>query len=524
MFLSKKNFSIIFLKLFFIPACFCQPVIQEWIAYPAPQNYYRILVAENQLYVDATGNVYVGGNFSDTVTFYDSWGIAKINAAGSIQWTAIEAGMGFSPNYLATIAIDNNQNLYATGSLNGSGFFKKAQTNKYDPNGNLMWSKSLDTTGGMGTAGHGNYISVNNECYELVRNQNITLRRYDANGNVNLMFTNDTVTANPLHAFLINGFKMDSDDNIYVYGSYVDTPNLSERKFFVKKFTSTGGFIWQAFYNPTGASDNPNDLFIDSLHNVYLTGEINSGTVASYGTVVYDSTGAQKWQATFQYNGDTFADDIVADKSGNVYVNGWGFDSVPKPVCHLLKYDTAGNIIWQRVLDSARVQTYAKVKLDDDTNVYVSYSNIDTMGNLYVTTAKYDSSGSLKWKIYYNPGGQVDALVIDSLKNVYIAGSGFVVKYSQITAINEITNSNISAKIYPNPNNGNFSITYLLPQNKSGILEIFDVNGRKVYSQNLPPWSTLEMIKLPELSGGLYNCIVTSGNSRVLKKVAVINE
>lgn len=66
-------------------------------------------------------------------------------------------------------------------------------------------------------------------------------------------------------------------------------------------------------------------------------------------------------------------------------------------------------------------------------------------------------------------------------------------------------------------------IIYLLPQNKEGKLEIFDINGRKVYSL-LPQWSTLQMINLPGLSEGLYQCVITSGNIRVSKKVVIINE
>ena len=90
--------------------------------------------------------------------------------------------------------------------------------------------------------------------------------------------------------------------------------------------------------------------------------------------------------------------------------------------------------------------------------------------------------------------------------------------------ISEHQNEIINFQIKPNPNNGNFTISYLLPQNKSGTFEVFDINGRKVYSQALPQWSTLQQINLPKLSGGIYQCIIKSGNSTIAKKVAVIRE
>ena len=78
--------------------------------------------------------------------------------------------------------------------------------------------------------------------------------------------------------------------------------------------------------------------------------------------------------------------------------------------------------------------------------------------------------------------------------------------------------------ISPNPNNGTFKIIYLLPQNKSGTLEIFDVNGRKVFSQNLPQWSTLQFIELPQLSNGIYQCLITSSRFRANTKIVVFRE
>ena len=79
-------------------------------------------------------------------------------------------------------------------------------------------------------------------------------------------------------------------------------------------------------------------------------------------------------------------------------------------------------------------------------------------------------------------------------------------------------------KISPNPSVGNFKISYLLPQNEKGKLEILDVNGRRVYEMNLPQWSSLQHISLPtQIASGVYNCVITSGNTRANRKVVIIN-
>jgi len=77
--------------------------------------------------------------------------------------------------------------------------------------------------------------------------------------------------------------------------------------------------------------------------------------------------------------------------------------------------------------------------------------------------------------------------------------------------------------ISPNPSaDGYINIIYLLPQNKAGVFEVYDMTGQLVYKMNLPPWSTLQQIKLPELSSGVYTCVVRSGYERVGRKLVVM--
>ncbi len=90
--------------------------------------------------------------------------------------------------------------------------------------------------------------------------------------------------------------------------------------------------------------------------------------------------------------------------------------------------------------------------------------------------------------------------------------------------VDEIAGHDFKFSVSPNPTHGALKIIYLLPQNKSGKLEIFDMNGRRVYEMRLPPWSTLQQIDVSFLSGGVYNCIITSGGFRAGKKLVVISE
>ena len=74
--------------------------------------------------------------------------------------------------------------------------------------------------------------------------------------------------------------------------------------------------------------------------------------------------------------------------------------------------------------------------------------------------------------------------------------------------------------ISPNPtSDGYIKLVYLLPQNKNGVFEVYNITGQLVYKRNLPPWSTLQFVQLPELSNGVYTCVIKSGYERVGRKL-----
>nr|MBK9650395.1 T9SS type A sorting domain-containing protein [Bacteroidota bacterium] len=80
-------------------------------------------------------------------------------------------------------------------------------------------------------------------------------------------------------------------------------------------------------------------------------------------------------------------------------------------------------------------------------------------------------------------------------------------------------------RVYPNPVVNNFvNIGYILPQNKSGILKLYDVNGKQLYTQGLPPWSNEQSIKLPKLANGVYNLRIESGGYFMSKNLVVMGE
>jgi hypothetical protein len=91
-----------------------------------------------------------------------------------------------------------------------------------------------------------------------------------------------------------------------------------------------------------------------------------------------------------------------------------------------------------------------------------------------------------------------------------------------LTGISEPGKHDFKFSLSPNPSSGFIKILYLLPQNRSGVFDVYDITGKKVFTYPLPPWSTLQHFDLGFLEGGVYQCVITSDGSRVSKKFAVI--
>lgn len=89
----------------------------------------------------------------------------------------------------------------------------------------------------------------------------------------------------------------------------------------------------------------------------------------------------------------------------------------------------------------------------------------------------------------------------------------------------EETQHDFRFRIYPNPVTSNsLHIGYFLPQNKKGLFQIYDVNGKVVFKYPLPQWSNEQEFVLPNLANGIYNASIISDNKRVSKTIAIINE
>ncbi len=89
------------------------------------------------------------------------------------------------------------------------------------------------------------------------------------------------------------------------------------------------------------------------------------------------------------------------------------------------------------------------------------------------------------------------------------------IKVVVLTGINNLKEGN-SIQLYPNPNNGSFTIKGNVHTNKAVSIKITNAIGQLVYSNNALPQSQElnQLVNLPELANGTYQLVITIENNK----------
>ncbi len=174
--------------------------------------------------------------------------------------------------------------------------------------------------------------------------------------------------------------------------------------------------------------DEPRDLAIDKLGNVYVTGLSEySENLLNYLTIKYNSSGVQQWVQSNSAIGYAYA--IAIDDSLNVYVTGYGGVQGSHPDIITIKYNTSGVLQWTANYNgpSNEADFGWEITTDKTRNVYVTGWSPGIGTNNDYLTIKYNSSGVQQWVARYNSpansNDQARSITVDNSGNVYVTGT-----------------------------------------------------------------------------------------------------
>ncbi|HEY1199335.1 MAG TPA: SBBP repeat-containing protein [Niastella sp.] len=389
--LFKTSFLIAYFFLVSVSAK--TQVSEEWVArYNGPGN-----ASDNavDIAVDDDGNVYITGSSTGAGTFAD-YATIKYNSAGVQQWVARYNGPGNFFDEPADLAIDNAGNVYVTGRSAGVGNNDDYATIKYNSAGVVQW-----------------------------------VARYNG--------PNDSTDA-------ATSLAVDAAGNVYVTGLSAGVGSVLD--YATIKYNSAGAVQWVTRYNgPGNSNDRAAALVIDNSF-VYVTGSSTGiGTNLDYATIKHNiSTGAIEWVSRYNGAGNDRdeAVSLTVDNAGNVYVTGTiisGFDPSGDPFplelfdWATIKYNSAGAVQWVSTHDEGGDDFAESVKLDNLGNVIVTGSISNSPPRLEEPdldygTIKYNAlTGAEIWVSKYGPPPGTDFnewraqdQAIDSEGNIYVTG------------------------------------------------------------------------------------------------------
>jgi hypothetical protein len=236
--------------------------------------------------------------------------------------------------------------------------------------------------------------------------------------------------------------------------------------------------------------------------------------------------------------GLTTAQDTVADSSGNVYVIGNATGDFGNQLNqgtqdeYLTKYDSAGNVVWTRMLGSAGSASGYSLALDPTGGVVVAGSTTGTVmstaisdGNTDTYVARYDATGNETWakQLQTLSENQPASVSVDASGNVYVGGqvSGLIGAGAANSGGNDAYLAKLDSKgnvVYEKQSgtSGNDSVAATATTSDGGLITASVVNGHAVVSKYAngdatqpPVWQ--EDLGALQAGGGIGGIAVSNG-------------
>jgi sugar lactone lactonase YvrE len=366
------------------------------------------------------------------------------------------------------IRLVNTSGIISTIAGNGTGGYSGDGGAATAAEINFVRGVALDTIGNV-------YISdFFNHCIRIV-NTNGIISTFAGTGVSG--YNGDNIAATAAELNYPQGVAIDKKDNIYISDEGNNRIRMVNTSGIITTVAGNGisGFSGDGGLATVAEMSDPNGVAVDMLGNVYFDDEVNNrirqvntsgviNTVAGSGAASYSGDGGPATAAgIFQPIG------VAVDISGNLYIG--------------------------------------------DNNQRLRY--VDAIGNIS-TIAGTGVAG------FSGDGGPATAAKISSPWGVTVDASGKVYLCDwgnyRIRLLTPLPNASAEqmmqtahTSVYPNPNNGRFTIESPLIR-KPSVLEIYNMLGEKVYSESFTTPHSESNISIENQPAGIYMYRISSEN------------
>ena len=232
-------------------------------------------------------------------------------------------------------------------------------------------------------------------------------------------------------ADVATGVATVADGSAYLVGSTdsfaVDPFGQPATRIFIVKLFN-GAVVWQRIWNgPTivGVTDSSVALAADG--SVYVAGITADGGGDAV-LLKFDPNGNLLWQRAWGGTEFDSAGAVATHSDGSVYVAGRATSFGPSSAgVFVLKFDSLGNLVWQRYWDDAA--GFEAMAVTSDGSIYAASSKLRSgsdFSQFDVMVLKLNPAGSLVWARTYGAGEVVDArggMAAAADGSIYTAGA-----------------------------------------------------------------------------------------------------
>ena len=178
-------------------------------------------------------------------------------------------------------------------------------------------------------------------------------------------------------------------------------------KIFVVKFAPDGSLTWQRIWNGTTIRGlGRPDVTVSADGSVYVTG-VTADNQNDAVLLKFDANGTLLWERAW---GGAASDEglaVATASDGSVYIAGTEESFGGSTGLFVVKFDSAGSLVWQRISDGAQGNAVA---VASDGSVYAAGTTPrpGPFGNFDIVVLKITAAGSLVWQRTYSAGEVVD--------------------------------------------------------------------------------------------------------------------
>jgi uncharacterized delta-60 repeat protein len=366
----------------------------EWTkTYNGPQNDSD---RPNAIFVDEQGNVYVTGTSRFAANSYKIVTM-KYSPEGSLLWRSAYDSLGQSDSRAEDIYVDNNGNVLVTGWISqlNNGYYDMV-TIKMNNNGNVLdfayfgQTTNVDDFGKKIISDNSGNIFVGGDSFRNVTfGREAIIIKYNSSLDTSWVVRVNG-TDNYYNEFTVD-LELDDNGNVYALCRLTNSPGSTD--FAVLKINSNGNVLWRTEYDEAGGQDIPEAMTMDNNGNIYVTGRVRrsgGGGYNDFAIIKYNNNGVQQWKSYYDgpNNRDDDPIDIVLDQNGNVFVCGESNRDGFAFKFIVVKYNPIGVFEWEYVYEGNVEGKALSMHPDNNGYVYAAGQALNSSGNLDLFAVK----------------------------------------------------------------------------------------------------------------------------------------